>query len=527
MTIPYYRETPAAALYVKEYEKQRNIWGYPFRQLIINRHPTAHNSLLDIVVHKMLAHVPLLLHEKPESALVVGFGIGSTSYSMLRHEGLRVDCVELLEEEIETAPYFERANHDVINGTEPFTLIINDGRNYILATERIYDVVSVNAIDPRLSPALYTLDFYALCRARMTKKGVMALWLPTYGISRESYFSIYKSFQDVFPHSFVFYCNQSHFLIVGSHAHVSIDLARFREKASVPAVKESLGEVCLDDPLVLLSTVIMDPEGLRRMVREGVLNTDLNPTVEFDREEVANPALHPGFFQAVLDNKGTVIPYLVHDGGEAGAADAARIQALSDQLEAWMRGQFEYYTIGRRGARLDGMARMFEALNRDRDNMFLKVLLVTYSPSELGARYFGPFLEDFGDIIASVLEANPSMVMIHEYLSAAYARRQMVDEALEHGEAIARQRPDDWLFAYRLGGRYRGVGRTAEARACFDAILSLEGGRPWGLFGSAILLADQGDLAGAERRLREALEEKADFPEARDFLDKISKAGRP
>jgi len=269
------------------------------------------------------------------------------------------------------------------------------------------------------------------------------------------------------------------------------------------------------------------------MVRDGVLNTDLRPTVEFDREEVANPALNPEFFRAVLDNKGTVIPFLDQGRGEdgaaaagaaaVGAAETARVKALADQLEAWMRGQFEYYTH----ARPNGMARMFEALNRDRDNMFLKVLLVTYSPSELGARHFTPFLGDFSDIVASVLEAKPSMVMIHDYLSAAFARRQIKDKALEHGEAVARLRPDDWLFAFSLGGRYRGMGRAAEARACFDAMLSLEGGRPWGLFGQAILLADQGDLAGAERRLREALEEKTDFAEARDLLEKISNAGRP
>jgi spermidine synthase len=517
IAVPYYRETPAATLYVKEYFKQRNAWGYPTRMLVINHHPTAHNLFRDIVVHKMLAHVPLLLHEAPEKALVVGFGIGSTSYSMARHAGLRVDCVELLREEIDTAGYFARENHDIINSQERFNLIINDGRNYILATEQTYDVISVNAIDPRLSPALYTWDFFGLCRDRMKPEGVMALWLPTYGISVDSYFSIYKSFQDVFPHSFVFYSNQSHFLLAGSSEPLRIDLDRFRARAAAPEVRESLGEVCLDDPLLLLSTIILTPEGLEDMVRDSVLNTDLNPTVEFDREEVANVAMNPEFFRAVLDHHGSVVSYLDSGPDDENKAAIRKVARYSQQLRAWMEGELIFYPQ----AYPDGMARMMTALKMSERNLFLEALLVPYSPTVLSVPHFRRSLGPFCRVLEEVLEAKPAMAMIHHYLAAAYTRQNDLDQAIRHSEIVARLRPDDWLYHFALGGRYRKVGRVADARTCFERILDMKSGRARGLFGLAMLSADRGDTAAAEPLLREAVREEPDFSEARALLKRV------
>lgn len=513
LTIPYYQETPAATLYVKEYVKSRNVWGYPVKQLIINHHPTAHNTLLDIVVHKMLAHVPLLLHENPKRALVVGFGLGSTSYSMLRHADIHVDCVELLKEEIDTAGYFERENHDVINAPERFDLIINDGRNYILATEQVYDVISVNAIDPRLSPALYTWDFYRLCRDRMPDNGVMALWLPTYGISKDSHFSIYKSFQDVFPHSFVFYSNQSHFLLVGSPTPIRFDLERWTARMAVPAVKESLGEVCLEDPLVLLSTVILTPEGLNEMVGGSVLNSDLNPTVEFDRGRTVNPTMNPEFFRAVLRHKGDVLGHLDPGSEPEGAAAAEKLQRYTAQLGAWMRGQLVFYNQ----SRPRGIARMMGALGMVEGNRFLNAFLITYNPDMLNAPYCRKYLGTFCDTLEEMLEAKPAMAMIHYYLAAAFSKQKERDRALQHVETLAQLRPDDWLFSFNLGTRYRARGRLADAQSCFERTLQMKSGRGWGLYGLA-LLAYENDFAAAEQRLREAIQQDAQFTDGREVL---------
>ena len=514
---PYYKETPSATLYVSERPHGRTLWGYPIRRLHINRHPTAHNVYRDIVVHKMLAHVPLLWHDSPERALVVGFGIGSTSYSMMQHPHVNVDCVELLRDEIDTAKYFLRENHDVINAGERFNLIINDGRNYILATEAVYDVISVNAIDPRLSPALYTWNFFSLCRDAMSPGGVMALWLPTYRISADAYCSIYKSFQDVFPHSFVLYSNQSHFLLVGSDQPISIDLDRFRARAAVPSVRDSLGEVGLEDPLVLLSTVMLTPEGLAEVVRDGRLNTDLNPVVEFDREQIGNPTMNPVFFRAVLGQKSSILPYVDCEDQPRHRQALARLRRYSNQLSAWMAAQLVYHD----GSRPDGMGQMMRALHSTKGNTFLAALMATYGPEVLQDPRLREHAAPLTVALEDLLAAKPSMVLAHRYLATLRARHNDPEAALKHSEAIARLRPDDWMYLYTLGGDYHNVGRNEDARRCFRRLLDMDGGRASGLYGLAVLAADEGRFKAAEKRLSQALRESPEMVEARRLLERV------
>ena len=43
--------------------------------------------------HRIIAHLPLLLHPNPERGLILGFGMGITSHIMTQH-GVRVDAVE-------------------------------------------------------------------------------------------------------------------------------------------------------------------------------------------------------------------------------------------------------------------------------------------------------------------------------------------------------------------------------------------------------------------------------------------------
>jgi predicted membrane-bound spermidine synthase len=153
--IQYYKDTNSGSLSVLEVVEEVGLWGRNVKFLNINGNNTAQTTFADIIVHKLLAHVPMLLHPSPKDVLVVGFGFGSTSRSVLAYEVDRVDCVELIGEERETAKFFLPENHAVLEHPR-FHFIVNDGRNYLLATPKQYDVISFNAIDPKMSPALYT-----------------------------------------------------------------------------------------------------------------------------------------------------------------------------------------------------------------------------------------------------------------------------------------------------------------------------------------------------------------------------------
>ena len=195
----WYDEGPAASLAVLE-----NAVGT--KLLNINGITTAINNHMDMQVHRMLSHLPLLLHPDPETVLVVGFGMGSTPWGCCRHDVERVDVVELLRSEKQTAHLFEDINHGVLDDPK-LRFIEGDGRNYLLATRRLYDVISFNAIHPRYSAYLYTEDFYQLCRRRMTADGVICAWMTQNSMRESEFRMLCRSFVDVFPNSSLWYCN--------------------------------------------------------------------------------------------------------------------------------------------------------------------------------------------------------------------------------------------------------------------------------------------------------------------------------
>ncbi|MFC1614923.1 fused MFS/spermidine synthase, partial [Gemmatimonadota bacterium] len=208
--ILYCRETTEASIAVL-----KNNTGD--RELNINGESTAYTGFEDIVIHKFLSHLPLLLHKDPESILVVGFGFGSTVYSASRYDLSQIECVELVPEEIKTAPYFLPENHGVLD-SGMVRMVFDDGRNHILTSGSKYDAISFNAIHPML----YTLDFYRLCARALSPGGTICAWLPTNGFSLYEFKVLVRSFQEVFPHTSLWYNNPANLILLGSREPLKI-----------------------------------------------------------------------------------------------------------------------------------------------------------------------------------------------------------------------------------------------------------------------------------------------------------------
>ncbi|MFQ5507693.1 MAG: hypothetical protein ACE5F1_23270, partial [Planctomycetota bacterium] len=253
------------------------------RELNLNGFSTAADNYMDMQVHRMLSHLPILLHPKPEKLLVVGFGMGSTVWGCCQHGAKRVDVVELLEAEKRTAPFFENINHGVL-GDPRLGFIVGDGRNYLLATREKYDVISFNAIHPRYSANLYTVGFYRMCRERMTEDGVICAWMTQNSMTDGEWRMLCRSFVEVFEESSIWFCNPQHFCLIGSIQPQKISFEDWRRRVSKPEVKRDLMDSNLDDPHALLSRYMFGGKRLADYVAGAGINTDDRPRIEFARE---------------------------------------------------------------------------------------------------------------------------------------------------------------------------------------------------------------------------------------------------
>jgi len=330
-TLRYFHEGPDASISVLE--KSNGL-----RELNINGQSTAFTNHMDMQVHRMLSHLPMLLHPDPKKVLVVGFGMGSTVWGCCQYNEVdRVDVVELLKDEKKTAQWFEEVNHGVLSHHK-LKFIQGDGRNYLLGTREKYDVISFNAIHPRYSANLYTVDFYQMCREKMKSNGIICAWMTQNSLVDEEWKMLCRSFAEVFPYSTLWYCNPQHFCLIGSIKPLKIDFNKWQERIAQDGVAADLKDSNLENPFVFITRYMFGNEKLRNYLAESMLNTDDKPLVEFSRESIREERT---IIDELINLKEDVLPLIEEPLPSEGIVN---ILNTYDQGARWMMyGQLEIW----------------------------------------------------------------------------------------------------------------------------------------------------------------------------------------
>ena len=254
------------------------------KTLSIDGFPVAGTTIGMLDAQESLGNFPLLLSSAPSPRVnLIGFGAGGASWEAMQYGVAGVDCVELVPGVIEAAAQYPEVNHGVLH-TPGYRLIMGDGRNYALVTDRKYDVISVDATSPKMAGngSLYTLEFFTLIRDRLTDDGLAVQWLPFHLLSDAELKMTARTFMRVFPHATLWLSPlKYHGLLVGTRQPLRIDMQALRGKLARPQVARELARVGVVQPLDFLSGFVMGEEALRQYVAGTRLNTDNHPYLEF------------------------------------------------------------------------------------------------------------------------------------------------------------------------------------------------------------------------------------------------------
>jgi len=270
----------ASTAMVLRYHDARGSW----RSLEVNGINVAGDSPSLLAVQQMQGQIPLLLTNSPRTVLHIGFGSGGTCHAVSLHPVEHIDIVEISPEVLRTSGrVFHNINHGVLRDPRVH-VIVNDGRNYLLATQKRYDVILSDSIHPVYSGngALYTEEYFELCRRHLNPGGIVSMWLPLYSLDQESYLRILSAFHHVFPRTAVWHdlSTVNEFTVVTGQVAPGPLQVRW-SRLDDPALQPSLATAGITTPFQLAADLLLGPAAVATWTAKVPPHVDDLPWVEY------------------------------------------------------------------------------------------------------------------------------------------------------------------------------------------------------------------------------------------------------
>ena len=268
----------------------------------------------------LLGHLPMLLHRgEPGEALLVGLGSGITLGAMEHYPLKEIDVVEIEPAVVEAARFFRASNNDAIDDPR-VRLHITDGRSFLFAASKKYDVIVSAVSDPWITGVsnLFTYEYFTELRNKLRDDdGVVSLWFQNYRITPEELKVGLNTFARVFPYVNVWfhYTDALDFIVTGSTKPHALDMDGLARKFSDPAIARGLGAIDVRGPFDLLDLFLIGNRDLRDYIGDAPLNTDERPVLEFvlPKHMYLDPSLGVRTVEEILKGVTRVVPPVVFD----------------------------------------------------------------------------------------------------------------------------------------------------------------------------------------------------------------------
>ena len=251
----------------------------------------ASNHPQDMPLQRLLGHLPALMHPRPASVLVVGFGAGVTAGSFVPYPDVRRITVAEIEPLIPrvVATHFRRENHDVARDAR-VRIVYDDGRHFVQQTRETFDIITSDPIHPWVkgSATLFTREYFALLKARLNPGGLVTQWIPLYESDADVVRSELATFAEVFPDA-VIWANRQRgggydLVLLGMRDGAAIHLDAVRARLAQPShagVRDSLQGAAFRTPLAIFGTYVGRAADLRPWLAGAQINRDSSLRLQY------------------------------------------------------------------------------------------------------------------------------------------------------------------------------------------------------------------------------------------------------
>ncbi len=234
-------------------------------RLVTNGHSMSGTELPDRRYMKLFAYWPLAVRPGARRALLISYGVGSTAKALTDTRGLeRIDVVDLSREILEMTSALFPPGEDPL--ADPRVHVhVEDGRFFLQTTEASFDLITGEPPPPKAAGvvSLYSREYFALLRARLTEQGVATYWLPVEELDEGDARAVVKAFCAVFADCSLWTGAGAHFMLAGTRGLTAgPDEAAFTAQWRDPVVGRELVRLGIEVPEQLGATFLADAEQL-------------------------------------------------------------------------------------------------------------------------------------------------------------------------------------------------------------------------------------------------------------------------
>jgi len=279
------------------------------------------NLYKDMITQVLSGHLPLLLYsaktakesQRPQKVLIVGLASGVTLGAVTLHKEIEnIDCVEIEPVMIKACHYFDKFNHKPLEDKR-VNLIINDARNYLLTTDKKYDIIISEPSNPWMSGQsnLFTREFFQLVEKHLKKDGIFCQWLQIYRLTPKMYKMVLKTFQLVFPHTSIWETAFGDTLLIATSKPLKIDCKKLVKCMEDEKIKKDLQRIHIKSPLTLMVRMVLSEDKIRELSKNAKFHTDNFPRLEYGSgKSFYSPKLGVEVAKILKSNIENISPYL-------------------------------------------------------------------------------------------------------------------------------------------------------------------------------------------------------------------------
>ena len=230
---------------------------------------------------RLFAYLPLALHPGARDVLLICYGCGVTADAFTRKSSLeRIDIVDISKEVFSLADSYAGINYSNPLRDPRVHAIVQDGRFFLQASARKYDIISGEPPPPKVAGAvnLYTQEFFSLMRSRLKENGIATFWLPINQLKVDEAKAILRAFHNAFPNASLWGSADYNWIMMGINGPGrSVTEDELRQFWNDPATGADLRRIGIEVPQQLGALFLMDGDEIDRITHNIAPLTDLHP----------------------------------------------------------------------------------------------------------------------------------------------------------------------------------------------------------------------------------------------------------